>query len=50
MYVVMVFCSYGFVLDCNMCSKEIVLCANINDFLELNLPNSIVFVHPLQVF
>lgn len=49
-YVVMYFCFYGFILGCYICSKEVVFCININDSLELDLPNSIAFAHLLQVF
>lgn len=50
MYVVLYFWFCGFVLDCYICSKELGFFVNINDSLELDLPDCIALAHLLQVF
>lgn len=44
-YVVVYFYFYGFVLDCCVCSEEVVFSVNINDSLELDLPNCVALAH-----
>lgn len=46
--VVVYFWFYGFILRCYIYSKE-VFCVNINDSLELHLPNCIPFAGILIV-